>query len=66
VIGYDFEKRVYELIRQNIGEGEEIRYISFLEDLNPTFIFLVTFDKNIKKSFIKILKLKKNKEFGNT
>ena len=61
MIGYDFEKRVYELLRgKPASPEEEIRFVSFLDDHNPAFIFIVTYDVKEQKSSIKILKIKKN------
>ena len=60
VIGYDYEKRVYELLRSFVSFDEEIKYISFLEDHIPSFIFLITYNKREEKSYIKIYKIKKN------
>jgi hypothetical protein len=66
VIGYNYEKRVYELMRSFVSFDEEIRFISFLEDHMPSFIFVITYNKRDEKSYIKIYKLKKNKKFDNT
>lgn len=63
VIGYDHEKRVYELYRSVVSYEEEIRHISFLEDHIPSFIFVITYNKKEEKSYFKILKLKKNKKY---
>ena len=40
VIGYDHEKRVYELLHQS--SDEPIKFVSFLEDNTPSFLFLIT------------------------
>ena len=58
VIGYDYEKKVYELMRSpvpsetNVGVStsspdgdEEIRFISFLDDHIPSFIFMICYNK---------------------
>jgi len=65
VVGYDFEKRVYELLRAFVSFDEEIKFLSFLEDHIPSFLFLITWNKREMRSYIKILKLKKNKKFDN-
>jgi len=54
---------VYELFRQTVGFDEQIRFISFLDDNLPSFIFIITFDSREKKTQFKILKLFKNKDF---
>lgn len=63
VIGYDYEKRVYELLRQSVSFDEEICFLSFLEDHIPTFLFVILYSKREGRSSIKILKMKKNKKF---
>jgi len=63
VVGYDYEKRVYELFRSFVSFDEEIRFISFLEDHVPSFLFIITWNKREQKTFIRILKLKKNEKF---
>ena len=45
VVGYDYEKRVYELLRSFVNYDEEIRFISFLEDHIPSFLFLIIYNK---------------------
>ena len=65
IIGYDYEKRVYELLRSSVSLEEEIKFISFLEDHNPSFVFVITYNSREIKSYIKILKLKKNKKHDN-
>ncbi len=62
LIGYDCEERVYELLRANVGDHEEIRFLSFLEDHIPSYLFLVTYNRKEKQSIFRILKLKKNKQ----
>lgn len=63
VVGYDYEKRVYELLKSFVGFDEEIRFISFLEDNNPSFLFLIIYNKKEQCSHFKIYKLKKNKKY---
>lgn len=63
VVGYDHEKRVYELYRSVVNFEEEIRFISFLEDNIPSFIFMITYNTRENKTYFRILKLKKNKNF---
>lgn len=63
VIGYDYEKRVYELLRSMVTFDEEIRFISFLEDHIPSFIFLIIYNKKEQQTHFKIYKLKKNAKF---
>lgn len=65
VIGFDHEKRVYELYSESFAErpDEEIRHVSFLEDNIPAFLFLVIYNRTTNKSHIKILKMRKNAEF---
>lgn len=45
VIGYDHEKRVYELLKSFVSFDEEIRFLSFLEDHTPSFLFIITYNK---------------------
>jgi WD40 repeat protein len=45
VVGYDYEKRVYELLRSFVNYDEEIRFISFLEDNVPSYLFLICWNK---------------------
>ncbi|CDW75572.1 UNKNOWN [Stylonychia lemnae] len=63
VVGYDHNKNVYELYKQCVSYDEEIRHIQFIEDHVPSFVFLITFNKLEQKSYFKILKLRKNKDF---
>lgn len=44
VVGYDYEKKVYELLRSNVSNDEEIRYIGFLEDHIPSYLFLIIYN----------------------
>ena len=60
-MGYDCEERVYELLRTNVGFDEDIRFMSFLEDHIPTYIFIITYNHKEQQSIFRILKLKKNK-----
>lgn len=63
VVGYDYEKRVYELLRSFVNYDEEIRFISFLEDHIPSFLFLIIYNKKEKCTHFKIYKLKKNAKY---
>lgn len=63
VVGYDYERRVFELFRSVVSFEEEIKFISFLEDNTPSFIFMITFNTREQKTYFKILKLNKNKKF---
>ena len=63
VIGYDHDKKVYELLRDFVTFEEEIKFISFLEDHMPAFLFIITLNKKENITYFKILKLKKNSKF---
>ena len=63
VVGYDHENNVYELYRQKVGNDEDIRFISFLEDYMSTFIFMMTFSQIEQLTVVRILKLKKNPKY---
>ena len=63
VVGYDLQRVVYELHRSSVGFDEEIRFVSFLDDNLPSFIFMIIFSAMEQKTIFKILKLSKNKEY---
>lgn len=52
-------------MRSFVSFDEEIRFISFLEDQIPSFVFMITYNKREEKSYIKIYKIRKNKKFDN-
>jgi WD40 repeat protein len=63
VVGYDYEKKVYELLRSFVNPEEEIRFISFIEDHVPSFLLVITYNNRDLLTNFKILKLKKNGKY---
>ena len=63
VLGYDYDKKVYELLRSYVNADEEIRFLSFIEDHVPSFILQITFNKKESTTNFKILKLKRNDKY---
>ncbi len=61
-MGYDNNDNVYQLYRGTVESAEEIKFISFLEDNNPSFLFVVSFNRIDKHTAFKILRLRKNVE----
>ena len=47
MLGYDFEKKLYELHRTRLNFESEIRFISFIEDYNSSFLFLIVYNNQI-------------------
>lgn len=64
VVGYEHahDKRIYQLYRSQFLTQEKIKFISFLDDHIPTFLFMITENENDGKTMFKIVKLVKNKK----
>lgn len=58
IIGYDLEEKPHELLNMDIDDHEEIQLVTFIDDENPTYILLITYDFMIKSSVVRILTIK--------
>ena len=55
----------YELLRVTMGDSDEIRYIDFIEDVVPKYLFMIVNNRDTKQSnlFIKLIKIYSQKKF---
>lgn len=61
-MGYNQNQNVYELLRETVGENEEIRFISFLQDNLPGYLFIIIYDKEKNQTYLNVNQVKKNNE----
>ena len=61
VVGYDHRKHVHELTRKSLEEDsdQEIRFIDFIEDSQPSYLLMLVYDQSTKKTSLQILQFKK-------
>ena len=52
--------KYYELLHEELDEGEEIVYINFIEDIVPKYLFVIINNTETKESFLHIKFIKKN------
>ena len=53
----------YELLRVTMGDSDEIRYIDFIEDVVPKYLFMIVNNRDTKQSNLFIKLIKKNPEY---
>ena len=64
MVGYDHRKSVYELLRYTVEdpESEEIRFIDFLEDSQPSYILMIVYNSLTKKASLSIMQIRKESQ----
>ena len=67
VVGYDHRKHVHELMRQSLEDEseQEIRFIDFIEDSQPSYLLMLIYDHSTQKTSLKILQFKKTEVVRN-
>ena len=65
VLGYEnFSSDLkYELLYETLEEHEEIKYIDFIEDVVPKYLFMIVNDTKAKQSNLYIRLIKKNEAY---
>lgn len=53
----------YELLHHQLGPDEEIKYIDFIEDIVPKYLFMIVNNAAKKESYLYIKLICKNQEF---
>lgn len=58
ILAYDLNDEPHELLSMVIDEEEEIKMITFLDDENPSYILLITYDHQEQLTISRILNIK--------
>jgi hypothetical protein len=59
IYSYDIDEQPQELINTSVSKNELIQFIGFIDDERPQFVLLITKHKLKEKSFVRLLKIKK-------
>ena len=67
ILGYEnfSSDENYELLCETLEDYEEIKYIDFIEDVVPKYLFMIVNDTKIKQSNLYIRLIKKNEAYFN-